>query len=410
MSDDAKHEIESQKRRNLITAILTSVLATVLGGLMLYTVAIVIAQPEQPEVVAYVTSNEDAPPNDTPVTPERVTSRPSASVQNQASVITSDAVSDVAIASVDVDVPVMADLGQSVDLGVDFGAGIGDDLGSEGAGYGSDKPGGSALEGTFYDLKQTQTGAPGVKSDQEYIQVVHDYVKSFNPSLLSKYYKSATKLYASQFYIPNSSSTDAPKAYKCAEKVKAGRWLAIYRGKITAPKSGKFRFVGAADDVLVVRFNNQLVFDYGWASATLGKTMVVGDAWINALQAKKGASEANIKLLKAAGVNVPPVTLYKYGNTEHWNKNIGGYAAGQTFEVKSGKVYPIEIVLGDTAGQFGESLMIEEVGATPEKKDSKYGAPILPLFRTNYALPDPKSIKGQVAPFDPIGIVWPAVK
>ena len=43
------------------------------------------------------------------------------------------------------------------------------------------------------------------------------------------------------------------------------------------------------------------------------------------------------------------------------------------------------------------------------KKD-KEGNPILPLFRTNYALPDPASNKGIRPPFDPIGIVWPCVK
>ena len=88
----------------------------------------------------------------------------------------------------------------------------------------------------------------------------------------------------------------------------------------------------------------------------------------------------------------------------------GGYAAGVVFTVEAGKTYPIQILLGDNGGQFGESLMIEEVDAPVVHKDQKYGSPIFPLFRTNYSLPDPATIKGQVAPFDPVGIVWPVVR
>ena len=63
-------------------------------------------------------------------------------------------------------------------------------------------------------------------------------------------------------------------------------------------------------------------------------------------------------------------------------------------------------------GHFGAALLIEEIGATPAKKDSKTGSPILPLFRTNYALPKAEDIKGDgdTVPFDPLGIVWQSVK
>ena len=176
MTKEADLAIQRSKNRNLITALLTAILSTILAGLTLYMVAIVVATPEEPEIVAYVASSEEGPPQDTPVTPERVTSRPSASVQNQASVITSNAASDIAIASVDIDTPDIADLGQSLELGVDFGTGVGDDLGTEGGGFGSDSAGGSSLVGTFYDLKQTASSPP-LKEDLSYAEHI-EFVRS----------------------------------------------------------------------------------------------------------------------------------------------------------------------------------------------------------------------------------------
>ncbi|MEG0143283.1 MAG: hypothetical protein RSA21_04255, partial [Akkermansia sp.] len=117
MTDEAEQAIRSQKVKNTATAIITATLSAALVGLLLYTVTIIIATPSVPEVVAYVNNTEDAPVNNNPVTPERVTSRASSSsAPNQASIITSTAASEVAIATVDVDVPQMVDLGQSQDL------------------------------------------------------------------------------------------------------------------------------------------------------------------------------------------------------------------------------------------------------------------------------------------------------
>ncbi|WPX41234.1 hypothetical protein QET93_003840 [Akkermansia sp. N21116] len=410
MTDEADKALQKAKTRNFLAALATAILSTALAGLLLYTAVIVVSKTEKPEIVAYVANNTDAPPQDSPVTPERITTRPTASVQNHASIITSNAVSDVAIASVDLETPDISDLGQSLELGVDFGAGVGEDLGEGGTGFGSDQPGGSALEGTFYDLKQTPAGKSTNMTYAEYINVFNQFIKNWNRSILNKYFKSPTKLYASQFYIPNSPSEDAPKAYQCGDRVQGSFWAAVYKGNVVAPKSGKFRFVGAADDVLVVNFNGKNVFDFGWSQVSINQSYAVGKAWHDALQNVKGADEVLVRKLRQSKINVPPVTLYKYENTEHWNQNTGGYAAGVVFTVEAGKTYPIQILLGDNGGQFGESLMIEEVDAPVVHKDQKYGSPIFPLFRTNYSLPDPATIKGQVAPFDPVGIVWPVVR
>ncbi len=411
MTEDADKALRTQKTRSLVTALITAILSTVLGGLLLYVVVIVVANPDPPEVVAYVASNEDGPPNDSPVTPERVTSRPSASVQNHASVITSNAVSDVAIATVDIDTPDVSDLGQSLELGVDFGAGVGDDLGTEGGNFGSDKPGGSTLAGTFYDFKQTAAGSPTNITPDAAALLMKDFITGgWHESKFAKYYKSPVKLYNSHIFITRRSAKEAPKAFKCEDKVKDSRWCAIYRGKVVAPKSGTFRFVGAGDDSIVVRFDGKNVLDFGWYQLTMTKGGATAGGEYHKFMTGGSTNDVVRKEYRKAGIYKNfPVPMYKYSSMGHWNNALGGLATGAEFTVEANKTYPIEILISEIpGGEFGAVLLLEEIGAKDVKKDKLANSPILPLFRTNYALPEPA--KGEAPPFDPVGIVWPAVK
>ena len=72
------------------------------------------------------------------------------------------------------------------------------------------------------------------------------------------------------------------------------QWVALYEGKIAAPETGRYRFWGVADDVLLARVKNRLVIDAsrpsmgqvaGWKSdddqnrkfEMSGDKLVVGD-------------------------------------------------------------------------------------------------------------------------------------
>lgn len=46
-------------------------------------------------------------------------------------------------------------------------------------------------------------------------------------------------------------------------------WFAIFRGTVIAPRSMKFRFYGAADDSIAVRFNEKLVLETGYCKPAL---------------------------------------------------------------------------------------------------------------------------------------------
>jgi hypothetical protein len=76
-------------------------------------------------------------------------------------------------------------------------------------------------------------------------------------------------VYASQIWIPVTASVNAPKAFEVEGKVHARRWIIVYKGKITPPKSGMFRFIGFGDDFMVVHVNGQNVLDGSWTGEEL---------------------------------------------------------------------------------------------------------------------------------------------
>ena len=408
-TNQVKEQLKREKRNNYLTALSTSVLSVLLGASILYTIAIVVAQPEAPQLMAYVSPENNAPPHEPspPVISREIASSSAPQTQVAIPTIIAQTPSPISLPVLDIDMPeepAMLEDGTLDGFG-DFGS----DLGDASSTFGGEEAGGSTLEGTFYDTKQTPGGKSTGMNQNTYRQFITSFIKGgWNQTSLNKYYKAPQKLYNAQFYIPRCTAEDAPKAYHCEERVKASFWLAIYRGKIKAPKTGTFRFVGAGDDYLAVRFNHKTVFDYGWESAAMGKMYANNQKWRDAMMNKDGNDNLK-KELRDADVMVPPVTFYQYSTSTHWNKCLGGVAAGKEFKVEKSKIYPIEILISEgPGGEFGTCLLLEEVGLPPLENDST-GSPILPLFRTNNGVPKPDKSKEYV-PFDKIGPVWESVK
>lgn len=291
------------------------------------------------------------------------------------------------------------------DLSVDnFG-----DIGTEGSGFGGGSPGGSTLEGTFYDTKLSRSGTkPTNLSETEFLNILNSFIThGWNESAFNRFYRSPHKLYISHFYISMSNAEDAPKAFKCDARIKGSRWVAVYKGKVKAPVSGRFRFVGYGDDALVVRFNNENVLDYGWYQIAV-KSQTAGYEWQEVM--KGAGSKDKTRQLKAAGINEYPMKFYKYTSTPHWNQTIGGLGGGKVFSVEEGVVYPIEVLVSEIpGGSFGMALMIEEVDEKRPMRDAKTRAPILNLFRTNFSDPGQETKKPNAFPFLEDSYVWPVV-
>jgi len=268
--------------------------------------------------------------------------------------------------------------GKGMGTGEGIGAGMGAGIGS-GSGinpFGMINPNRGALIGTFYDLKQTKDRKPTGYTDQQMRDMVKEFGrKNWREQTLNDYFQVPQKLYQTKIYIPAMSADLAPAAFKAEKEVEPRRWVIIYRGNVIAPKTGRFRFVGCADDVLAVRFNGKNSLDYGFQRVNEGRDYPMEDGH----------------------------PKYSYVNAKQYER-MGGIGAGPTFSVRAGQSYPIEIIVGEVpGGTFCATLMIEEIGAKYEK--TAEGSPILPLFRTDNSLPA-KSNQDCAIPFDPTGPVW----
>ncbi len=401
MSEEAEKELKRTALRNQLVSILASLACIVFGGGALFFAVILIVQEAPAVFVSYVPPADNLPPSATPTTQELTSKASSPSESVSPNVIVSTGAAPVQMAAVEIEAADV-DLGSAVDFSMGFGAGaIGDGLGEGGSGLGSGQAGGSALVGTFYDLKLTRSGAkapltqdPGVtsivKNRHVLAQIYYDFTKSWSPAVLNKYWQAPTKLYASNFYMPNADAKYGPIAYQCdPKKNQPSAWVAVYRGKVKAPKSGKFRFVGTGDDLLCVRFNRKMVLEAGWAIPSKHKE---GTAHALDLSASTEAGKGYMKSIREG--KDPDHKDYEYvalPNGWTWNA-VGGLTAGTVFEVKEGQVYPIEIMISEgPGGRFGFALLIEDQDENHQGKKPALDR-VYDLFRTNFSLPDEKGI------------------
>lgn len=278
--------------------------------------------------------------------------------------------------------------GRGEGIGRGIGDGMGDGIGSAPPGlknpFGALNRTPNALTGTFYDLKQTDDRKPTNISNEETREVIREFVnKGWKENTLSrKYFEAPQKLYQTKIYIPLMQAEGAPAAFNCEKDVQPSRWVIVYRGSVTPPASGRYRFVGAGDDVLVVRFNNRHVFDHGFYGGTTG--MHLSGNTVNILTGEEKDRERE-RQLRDSPMKIP-VEFYKYDTTRNWNGAIGGLAVGPWFEAKAGTSYPIEILLSEIpGGLFCASLMVEKSGEKYEKAST--GSPVLPLFRLDHQPP-----------------------
>jgi hypothetical protein len=231
-------------------------------------------------------------------------------------------------------------------------------------------------------------------------QILHDFVRRGwdERDLSTKYYQAPQKLHQTRIFMPSMKADEAPKAFHCEKEVRGSRWVVIYRGVVRPPKSGKFRFVGAGDDVLVVRFNGKTVFDFGYESATANLKIHTNKAKV------VDGKDREWNRLRKDWTMPEPVEIRRQGSAR-LIQDLGGLGVGQEFEARAGVDYPIEILISEIpGGLFAAYLLIEEVGATHQK--TKDGAPILPVFRLDANPP----AQGEGPPYDPNGPVWQLVQ
>jgi hypothetical protein len=243
---------------------------------------------------------------------------------------------------------------------------------------------GRGLTGTFIDLKQTKDRKPTEIGkdpgpmryhDLPYETALKRFVGGgFQQSGIERFFQGSAPIYTQQVFIPGIGAGDGPKAFGLEKEVQPSRWAVVYRGKVRAPDSGVYRFVGWADDVLVVRFNRNIVLDGSFANVSSWKRR----------------------------------KIYNY-NFPHKGFAYSGFVVGDPVTVTKGMAYDIEILIGEApGGHFYAQLLMEKQGENYQK--DKDGNPILPVFRVaDVPMPDVSKSLGSV-PVAPGGPVWPVVQ
>lgn len=232
---------------------------------------------------------------------------------------------------------------------------------------------GSGLRGNFYDLKQTVDRKPtAVTNDEEHFKVFDEFFSAgWDEKVFEKFYKAKDTMTTFQVLIPYMQAAEAPKAFAVEKEVKPAHWVIVYKGNVTAPRDGRFRFVGYADDVVAVRFDGKNVFFAGTCGSQTYYHQMVN------------------KFFK------PTTPLVKPRPGAPDPNDTGTKGVGEWFSVEAGKHYPIEVLISEVpGGQFYAYLQIEERSPTkPYPKRTIPGAEkylAYPLFQTKMGLPIPE--------------------
>jgi hypothetical protein len=213
--------------------------------------------------------------------------------------------------------------------------------------FGEETKSEAALMGVLYDLKQTQDRDSTGVSSGDYSGVLAEFLlKGWDEDVLNRYYRVSKPLYTTQIFIPNMSADEAPKAFGAEKTVQPSRWLIHYKGQVSAPSEGRYRFWGCADDALAVAVNGQT-------------NLVACRADMH-----RDMSEVTWRSTERPGAQAADDPLI----------------AGDWFDMKKGQIIDLDVIIGERpGGWFNAFLMIEKQGES-YARDNR-GFPILPIFQ-----------------------------
>jgi hypothetical protein len=240
-----------------------------------------------------------------------------------------------------------------------MGDGLGDGIGDgfdmmpsikEVTTFGSEQSIGNDFVGTFYDLNRDRNGRNVPALDQSrYMDIVNSFLNSdWQTSRLTPYYQSPKKLYATTFMMPMMPSILAPYAFG-EDETGGFFWLAHYKGQLVHKEGITFRFVGKADDILIVRVNGEIVL------------IANHDEWIYRR----------------------PIGQWQSSSADSRKWRVGGSYAivGDWITLEPGVPLEMEVLIGEIpGGGFGAMLCVQEEDVEYER--SYGGGIILPIFKT----------------------------
>jgi len=356
LSPEAIEHLRRQRRNSTISSIMLSIVIVglifaILGMFFLPQIA-----KDAPTIVTYeapVIEDDSLDDRKVPVPSKRKPSAPASSL--------SRAIATSAVAPVSIPVPEVDVTAPSMDFGdgAGFGGGWGvtGDFGSGatvggGGGFGSSNPNSGGLRGYIYDLKQTPKRQPLAYSPTTFVNTARKLIDSrFDESAFKDYFKAPKPLYLTRLAVPMAPAEEGPSFFEAEKDIEPRGWIAHYRGTVTVPKTGIYRFSGGGDDFVHVMINGKTVFNYYQTLESLDP------------KTKGYRPEQPTQRRRA------PFTRANW-----WIRY------GEWVNLSAGQQIELDIAVGETpGGQVGFLLQLEEKGVDYEMIN---GNPILPLFTT----------------------------
>ena len=196
----------------------------------------------------------------------------------------------------------------------------------------------------IYDFKQTQMRRPSTTTPETYPGIVKDFIRQgWDEQVLNRFFRITRPLYSTQVFIPNIPASTAPKAFGVEKVIGPSLWVIHYKGQVSPPEDGTYRFVGYADDILAVAVNSKTVCVGGRSDMYMDSVWKSSD--------KPGARAFN-----------------------------GDLVYGDWVTLKKEKPIDLDVLIGERpGGEFCAFLLYQKQGDTYQS-DPK-GHPILPVFQ-----------------------------
>lgn len=223
----------------------------------------------------------------------------------------------------------------------------------------------AGLIGILYDFKQTQKREPTGVVPDKYLEVLNEFVKSgWDESVINRFFRSARPLSTTQIFVPFMNANKAPEAFGVEKVVQPAEWMAHYKGQVSPPKDGKYRFIGYSDDAMAVAVNGQLV---------LYATYFRQEIWNS--KVPEGSRVAN-----------------------------GTLKIGDWVELKKDVPVDFDVLIGEQpGGSFCAFLLYEREGETYQTGED--GHPVYPVFQLA-PYDTPALTRDLAPPFAPATEVW----
>ena len=213
--------------------------------------------------------------------------------------------------------------------------------------FGTGQSIGNDFEGYLYDFKRNRQGRGVPMGDDMFRTELRKFVLSgWKTSRLARYYRSPNKLYTTHFIIPPVPTPMAPDIFGSPE-MESYYFMMHYKGQLVSTKPITFRFRGAGDAYMMVRVGGSEVLLACW---------FFHDVFFDWWQSTDADSRK-----------------YYLGNQQA--------AIGDWITLEPGEPVDMEVMFGEyRGGDLSAILTVEIQGEEYEK--NKYGAPILPAFKT----------------------------